>query len=96
MVVQILHMMSRLPVKRGPALLQLDEQQQQTINKRRLISNFNNSKTQSSSLRQPLISAAIQLRGYVSTDLSVFCLFLHSVVTEERGKITGGSIFKKS
>ena len=56
------------PVKRGPALLQLDEQQQQTLNKRRLVSSF--SKTPNSAMRRPL-SAVTSLRGYVCDRLSV-------------------------
>jgi len=55
-------------VKRGPALLQLDEQQQQTINKRRIISSINGvGRTDpSSSVRRPLTTVT-SLRGYVRT-----------------------------
>jgi len=53
-------------VKRGPTLLQLDEQQQQTINKRRLVSNFGNNKTPSSYVQQTL-TPITSLRGYVSS-----------------------------
>jgi len=54
------------PVKRGPGLLQLDEQEQQMINKRRLISSFNNSKATLNSAMNRQLNTITPLRGCVS------------------------------
>ena len=61
------------PVKRGPGLLQLDEQQQQMINKRRLISSFNNSKATLNASMNRQLNTIAPLRGCVSVCLCLCC-----------------------
>ena len=80
------------PVKRAPSLLQLDEQHQQTINKRRLVSSFGNNKTLNSYVQRTL-TPITSLQGYHclsvcnsnnnnnDDDNEIIIIHLYSVVT---------------